>query len=94
MQDIIYTSIADDMNVTIISLYLYIPNLVPYVKTQLMFNEAIQNNFKISFDEWYTERRIISDFLIQHDIRSAQNVNSPKYMICAHQTNLRTTIPD
>ena len=59
-----------------------------------MFNEATQNNYKISFDEWYTERRIISDLLVQHDIASAQNVIQPKYMIYAHQTNLRTTTPD
>ena len=60
----------------------------------MIFNEATQKNYKISFHEWYTERRIIADLLVQHDIGSAQNVNSPKYMICAHQTNLRTTIPD
>ena len=59
-----------------------------------MFNEATQNNYKISFDEWYTERRIISDLLIQHDIGSAQNVIQPKYLICAHQTNLRTATSD
>ena len=94
LQDIIYTSVADDINVTIISLYLYIPNLIPSVETQLMFNEATQNNYEISFDEWYTERRIITGLLVQHDIGSAQNVNSPKYMICAHQKNLRTTTPD
>ena len=85
---------ADDINVSINRLYLYIPNLIPSVETQLMFNEATQNNYKISYDEWYTESRIISDLLVQHDIGSAQNVNSPKYMICAHQTNLRTTTPD
>ena len=94
LQDFMYTSMADDINVTFNSLYLYIPNLIPSVETQLMFNEATQNNYKISFDEWYTKRRIITDLLVQHDIGSAQNVNSPKYMICAHQTNLRTTIPD
>ena len=59
-----------------------------------MFNEATQNIYKISFDEWYTERRIISDLLTQHDIGSAQQVIQPKYLICAHQTNLRTTTPD
>ena len=85
---------VDDINVTINGLYLYIPSLIPSVETQLMFNEATQNNYKISFDEWYTERRIISDLLAYHDIGSAQNEISPKYMICAHQTNLRTTIPD
>ena len=55
LQDIIYTSMEDDINVTINSLYLYIPNLIPSVETQLMFNEATQSNYKISFDEWYTE---------------------------------------
>ena len=85
---------AEDINVTIKSLYLYIPNLIPSVETQLMFNKATQNNDRISFDEWYTERRIISNLLVQHDIGSAQNVIQPKYVICAHQTNLRTTTPD
>ena len=85
---------ADDINVTINSLYLFVPNLFPSVEIQLMFNEATQNNYKISSDEWYTERRIITDLLVQHDIGSAQNVIQPKYMICAHQTNLRTTTPD
>ena len=94
LQDIIYTSMADEINVTINSLYLYIPNLIPSVDAQLTFNEATQNNYKISFDEWYTERRIITDLLVQHDIGSAQNVIQPKYLICAHQTNLRTNTPD
>ena len=94
LQDIIYTSMEDDIIVSNNSLYLYIPNLIPSVETQLMFNEATQNNYKISFDEWYTERRIISDLLIQHDIGSAQQVIQPKYVVCAHQTNLRTTTPD
>ena len=94
LQNIIYTSMADDINVTINSLYLYIPNLIPSVETQLLFNEATQNIYKISFDEWYTERRIITDLLDQHDIGSAQNVIQPNYLICAHQINLRTTTPD
>ena len=51
LQDIIYTSMDDDINVTINSWYLYIPNLIPPVETQLMFNEATQNNYRISFDE-------------------------------------------
>ena len=59
-----------------------------------MFNEATEINYKISFDEWYTEKRIESDLLVQHVIGSAHNVNSPEYMICAHQTSLRTIIPD
>ena len=54
-----------------------------------MFNEATQNNNKISYDEWFTERRIISDTITQLDIGGSQNVQSPKYLIGAHQTKDR-----
>ena len=50
---------ADDINVSINKLYLYVPNLMPKVETQVMFNEATQNNYKISYDEYYTEKRVI-----------------------------------
>ena len=83
----------DDINVTINNLYLFVPSLIPGVETQLMFNEATQNNYKISFDEWYTERRVLSDMIVQHDIGSAQQANSPKYN-CAHQTKNRTNAPN
>ena len=85
LQDITYTSTGDDINVTINNLYFFVPNLIPSVETQLMFNEATQKNYKISFDEHYTERRLIKDMIVQHDIGSAQQVNAPKYLICAHQ---------
>ena len=80
---------ADDINVTINNLYLYVPNLIPSVETQVMFNEATQNNYKIFYDEWFTERRIISDQITQLDIGSSQNVQSPKYLIGSHQTRAR-----
>ena len=48
LQDIIYTSMTDDINVSINNLYLYVPNLSPSVETQVMFNEATQNNYRIS----------------------------------------------
>ena len=89
LQDIIYTSMTDDINVTINNLYLYIPNLIPSVETQVLFNEATQKNYTISYDEWFTERRIISDTITQLDIGSSQNVQSPKYLIGAHQTKDR-----
>ena len=54
-----------------------------------MFNEATQNNYKIYFDERFTERRIISDTITQLDIGSSQNVQSSKYMIGDHQTKDR-----
>ena len=40
---------ADDKNVTNNKLYLFTPILIPSVETHLMFNEATQNNYKISF---------------------------------------------
>ena len=89
LRNIINSSMADDINVTINNLYLYVPNLIPSVETQVMFIEATQNNYRISFDEWYTERRLISDTITQLDIGTSQQVNSPKYLIGAHQTRNR-----
>ena len=92
LQDIIFTTIADDINVTINSLYLFVPILIPNSQTQVMFNEAIMINYTITFDSWYTERKISNDGReLQVDIGSAQKINSPKYLICAFQTNARTT---
>ena len=57
-----------------------------------MFNEAIMNNYTITFDSWYTERQISNDRTeLQVDIGSARKINSPKYLISAFQTNARTT---
>ena len=92
LQDIIFTTIADDINVTINSLYLFVPKLIPSTNTQVMFNEAIMNNYTITFDSWYTERKISNDGReLQVDIGSAQHINSPKYLISAFQTADRTT---
>ena len=90
-QDFINSSMADDINVTIINLYLFIPNIKPSVETQLMSDEATQKNYKRSFDDYYTERRVISYMIVQHNIGSAQQVNCPKCLICAHQTEDRTS---
>ena len=88
-QDFTYASMADGINVTINKLYLFIPKLLPSVETQLMFNKATQNNYKISYDEYYTERQVIPDITFQAIIGSTQKVSSPKYLICAHQTQDR-----
>ena len=91
LQDIVFSTIADDINVTINSMYLFVPQLIPSTSTQVMFNEAIMNNYTIAFDSWYTERKISNDGReLQVDIGSAQNINSPKYLIAAFQTNART----
>ena len=89
LQHILYTSLADDINVTNNNLYIYVPNLLPSVETQVMFNETAQNNYKISYDEFFTERRVISDMITQLDIGSSKNVLSPKYLFGAHQTRTR-----
>ena len=92
LQNIIYSSLAADIGVTIINLYLSEPNLIPNVETQVMFNEAIQNKYEITFDEWCTERQVISDTITQRDIGTSQHVNGPKYLIGAHQTRTRADI--
>ena len=89
LQNIKYSSMADDINVSINNLYLYVRNLIPNFETQVMFNEATQNNYEIFFDEWYTEQRIISDTNTQLDIGTSQHVNSPNYLIGAQQTRIR-----
>ena len=94
LQDIIFTSKGDNINVTINSLYLFVPTLTPNTETQLMFNESIRNKYRIFFDDWFTERRIVSDTITQIDIGSAQQVNSPKYLIASHQTAARLNAPD
>ena len=92
LQNIIYSSMADDINVTTNNLYLYVPKLIPNVETQVIFNEATQNNYKITFDECYTEKRVISDTITQIDICTSQHVSSPKYLVSAHQTRTRADI--
>ena len=92
LQDIIFTTLANDINVTINSLYLFVPILIPNSQTQVMFNEAIMNNYTITFDSWYTEQKISNDGReLQVIIGSAQHINSPKYIISAFQTPARTT---
>ena len=91
LQDIVFTTLANDITVIINSLYLFVPNLIPNSETQVIFNEAIMNIYTIRFDSWYTERKISNDGReLQVDIGSAQNINSPLYLITAFQTADRT----
>ena len=94
LRDIIYTTMDDHINVTIDNLYLFITISVPSVETHLMFNEATQNNYKLSYDDFYTDRPLISGRIVQVDIGSAQQDNSPDYLLCAHQTRDRIDTPD
>ena len=94
LQNIIFTSIGDNINVTINSVYLFVPTFTTNTETQLMFNESILNNYRIFFDDWFTERRVVTETITQIDIGSAQSVNSPKYLIASHQTAARLNAPD
>ena len=95
LQNIIFTTIATDINVTINSLYLYVPILIPNTQTHLFFDKSILNNSKITYDSCYTERKISTDGNeLQVDIGSAQYVNSPKYLLGAFQTEARIGTPN
>ena len=90
LQNIIFTTLANDINVTINSLYLFVPILTPNSETQVIFNESIKNNYTLTFDSWYTERKIVTNGgEFQIDIASSPSTNSPKYLIAAHQTEDR-----
>ena len=94
LRKIIFTAIATNINVTINSLYFYVPQLIPNSQTQVLFNENFMNNCTITFDSWYTKRNFSNDGReLQVDIASAQHVNSTKYLIAAFQTNARIGTP-
>ena len=87
LQNIIFTTLANDINVTINSLFLFVPLLTPNSETQVLFNESIKNNYTLTFDSWYTEGKIVTDGgEFQVDIASSQSTNSIKCLIAAHQT--------
>ena len=86
-QDILYTTLGDnDVNVTINSISLFIPQIIPSPETQVIFNEAISQTFTLSYESWTTDRKPVDTAReFQVDISSASNINSPLYLIAAHQ---------
>ena len=59
-----------------------------------MFIDFIENGFTTSFDSWSPVRKTVFNLLeSQVDIGSAQNNNSPNYLIVAHQTEKRIGTP-
>ena len=90
-QSILYTTLGgNDVNVTINSIYLYIPSLVLSVEQQQIFNEAIRENFTLSFDAWVTDRKPVNTGNgYQLDIGSASNIDIPLYILIAHQKTQR-----
>ena len=92
--DIIYTTIGDPITVTIFNFDLHVPIFIPSAQTQAKFNEFFQNNFKSSFDSWYTGRKLVNYVQeFQVDIGSAQNVKSPKHLRAPHRSLARIGVP-
>ena len=60
LQDILYTTNRDAINVTTNSLYLFVPTLIPDAETQTMFNNSAKNNFGLKFDSWTSERKLVN----------------------------------
>ena len=81
---------GNDVNVTINSLYLYIPPIVPSPEQQQFFNEAIRQSFKLSFDYWVTDRKPVNTGNeYQLDRGSASNISIPSYLKAVHQQTQR-----
>ena len=60
-----------------------------------MFIDSIKSSFTSSFDSWSTDRKTVDTQLkFQVDIGSAQNNNSPKNLIVAHQTENKIGVPN
>ena len=94
LQDIIYTTLVDNIKVNFDKLFLYVPIFIPDAQTEIRFNDSIENSFTLLFDSWSTDRKTLDTQLeYQVDIGSAQNINSPKYLIVAHQTAVRIGTP-
>ena len=95
LQDIILTTIASDINVTINNLYLNVPILIPNTQTQVLFNESVMNNYTITFVSWFTERKTSSDGRkIQVAIGSALHIILPKNLIGVSHTQSRIGVPN
>ena len=86
-QDIMYTTLLDnEVNVTINSISLFIPQIIPSPETLVIFNEAVSKIFSLSYESWTTDRKAVDTSReFQVDVSTASNINSPLYLIAAHQ---------
>ena len=93
-QDIVYTTLEDNIRVNFGKLILFVPLFIPDAETQIMFNDSIKNIFTSFFVSRNTNRKTIDIQLVfQIDIGTAQNISSPKYKTVALQTATRIEIP-
>ena len=86
-RDILFTTLRDnDVNVTNINISLFVPQIKPSPETQYIFNKAISKTFSLSCESWTTDRKPVNTAReVQIDVLSASNINSPLYIIAAHQ---------
>ena len=95
LQNIIFTTIATDINVINNSFHLFVPIFFPISQTQVLFHESIENNYTITYDSWYTESKLsIEGNKLKVDIGSAQHIINPEYLIRAFQTETRIGTPN
>ena len=95
-QDILCTIPGDnDVNVTIKSISLFIPQIIPSPETQVIFNDDISKFFSLSYESWTTDRKPGDTAReLQIDILSASTINSPLCLIAAHQKTQRAELAD
>ena len=78
--DVIYTTSANYITVTLNNLYLLLPILIPDAGTQSKINISIKINFAFSFHLWFTDRQLaktgwnIKVILDQPEMLKIQNV--------------------
>ena len=95
LQNIFYATLADDIKVSFDNLFLYVPIFIPDAQTQIKFSESTEKILTFSFDSWSTDRKTVKTLLeYQVDIGNAQNINSPKKLIVAHQLAARKGTPN
>ena len=95
LQDIIYTTQGDKLEINFDNLFLFVSILNPDPHTQKMLNDSVENSFTFSFDSWTSDRKTVDTQLdYQVDMGPAQKINSPKYLTVAHQTAARIGVPN
>ena len=59
LQDIIYTTLGDNIKVNFDKLFLFVPIFIPDAQTQIIFNDSIKNSFTLQFAFWATDRKTV-----------------------------------
>ena len=90
-QDMLDPTLGDnDVNVTTNSTSLFIPQIIPSPQTQVYFMYTILKSCTLSYESWMTDRKPVDTAKeFQIDISSASKINSPLYLVAAHQHTQR-----